>query len=191
MCFVKETKTNADKYLKLCLLSRRVTIARYLPSPLSSPLPPQRHSLFSLDGRTLSPARRPKKTLQRCSSGSRRGETCDTRSGGPSQVCQAPEHAAVSTWRQSAENPARRLSGECRRDAGALRDRMLLVLMWFGRDLEKLAVLIQRVINLVHTQTGTKRRAWSCLAVWSRSGNVRKGRKGGLSALQRIKNWAD
>lgn len=23
--------------------------------------------------------------------------------------------------------------------------------MWFGRDLEKLAVLIQRVINLVHT----------------------------------------
>lgn len=70
-----------------------------------------------------------------------------------------PEHAGVSTWRQSVENPARRLSGECRRDAGALHDRILLVLMWFGRDLEKLAVLIQGVINLLHTQTGTKRRA--------------------------------
>lgn len=102
-----------------------------------------------------------------------------------------PEHAAVSTWRQSAENPARRLSAECRRDAGALCDRILLVLMWFGRDSEKLAVLTQRVIDLLHTQTGTERRASSRLSVWSRSGNVRKGRKGGLSALQRIKKWAD
>lgn len=138
--------------------------------------PPSDTSLFSLDSRALSPARRPKKTLQRCSSESRRGETCDTRSGGPSQVCEAPG----TRWSVNTE-------AECRKTS----DRILLVLMWFGRDSEKLAVPVQRVINPLHTQTGTKRRASSRLTVWSRSGNVGKGRKGGLSALQRIKNWAD
>lgn len=141
--FVKEIKPNVDKYVKLCLLSRR--LARYLSrlegntrdvkipkldsreipelkarTPLLSfaPHPPPHDtSLFSLDSHTLSPARRPKKTLRRCSSESRRGETCDTRSNSPSQVCEAPG----TRWSVNME-------AECRKPSKAALGR---VLAWY------------------------------------------------------------